>query len=339
MSGIKKKISIEDIQRKLLKLEMVLFAISVCMWLAIVLCTWGHINTTIVSVLNMIALIMVVLTSLAGIGSCLSYLIGIIRNVYLSITGKSSISKEYFCPLDDLIKHWGEPNTFYVKCVGGIRWFYSSSKMQEMIKSKRLDILYDRRAELNNRLSVEKEFGGTIQGIMGTAACSVFSMISQGISEYKGGLMSQIVMIFGVFVILTIIFAVGYREKIMRALDGSFVYELYVFELKLLDEKIVEIENTIDITEEEFHLERTRRILMDTIIKKRRFLKSNEEYDSDLKTLQDLEITYNGKMGIMTNKEVGVEFPGKTIEQREKVLVQNQNLRTFYDLLQKYEFK
>lgn len=125
----------------------------------------------------------------------------------------------------------------------------------------------------------------------------------------------------------------------MRALDGSFVYELYVFELKLLDEKIVEIENAIDITEEEFHLERTRRILMDTIIKKRRFLKSNEEYDSDLKTLQDLEITYNGEMGIMTYKEVGVEFPGKTIEQREKVLVQNQNLRTFYDLLQKYEFK
>lgn len=78
---------------------------------------------------------------------------------------------------------------------------------------------------------------------------------------------------------------------------------------------------------------------MDTIIKKRRFLKSNEEYDSDLKTLQDLEITYNGEMGIMTYKEVGVEFPGKTIEQREKVLVQNQNLRTFYDLLQKYEFK
>ena len=112
-----------------------------------------------------------------------------------------------------------------------------------------------------------------------------------------------------------------------------------MFELKLLDEKIVEIENAIDITEEEFHLERTRRILMDTIIKKRRFLKSNEEYDSDLKTLQDLEITYNGEMGIMTYKEVGVEFPGKTIEQREKVLVQNQNLRTFYDLLQKYEFK
>ena len=99
------------------------------------------------------------------------------------------------------------------------------------------------------------------------------------------------------------------------------------------------IEDSIEMNNEEYELNRTRQVLYEVILKNRHFFGLNEDNTKDLEKLQTLDISYSGKLGMMYKKEIGVVFPGETENERITIIGQNKELNLLYELLNKYGFR
>lgn len=149
----------------------------------------------------------------------------------------------------------------------------------------------------------------------------------------------QITMIIEVIAVLVTMIIYANRGKICKGQGGSFVYEIDTYELKVLEEKIAKIEDSIEMNNEEYELNRTRQVLYEVILKNRHFFGLNEDNTKDLEKLQTLDISYSGKLGMMYKKEIGVVFPGETENERITIIGQNKELNLLYELLNKYGFR
>ena len=190
-----------------------------------------------------------------------------------------------------------------------------------------------------NRFALNKNLVAIAQGIASSVIYAIFGAIVNHLLTDENSFSAQLTVVIGIIGIFAIIFAITNLENIWKGQGGSIVYELDTYELKILEAKIAEIEERIDMNEAEFNLERTRSVLNKEIVKKRRFLSLNLENTKDLECLQSLNISYSGELGTMYKKEREVDFPGTTKETRNYIIEQDSELKILYGLLTKYGFK
>ena len=330
---------LKRVQQKALIVEIVAFVVALGMSLAYLLSVLTKQQVTISSILKIIIYLTIVVTVLAGLIYFVTLIVWVIKNIYRNATGKTSLSKEYFERLDYMREHWGEPNTFLKKRIGSIKYFYDRPEIQGLVENGRLDILYDRHSELMNRFALNKNLVAIAQGIASSVIYAIFGAIVNHLLTDENSFSAQLMVVIGIIGIFATIFATTNLGNIWKGQGGSFVYELDTYELKILEEKIAEIEERIDMNEVEFKLERTRSVLNKEIMKKRRFLSLNSENTKDLECLQSLNISYSGELGTMYKKEREVDFPGTTKETRNYIIEQDSELKILYGLLTKYGFK
>ena len=337
--GTEKDRLLKRVQQKALIVEIVAFVVALGMSLAYLLSVLTKQQVTISNILKIIIYLTIVVTVLAGLTYFVTLIVWVIKNIYRNATGKASLSKEYFERLDYMREHWGEPNTFFKKRIGSIKYFYDRPEIQELVENGRLDILYDRHSELMNRFALNKNLVAIAQGIASSVIYAIFAAIVNHLLTDENSFSAQLMVVIGIIGIFASIIAATNLENIWKGQGGSFVYELDTYELKILEEKIAEIEERIDMNEAEFELERTRSVLNKEIMKKRRFLSLNSENTKDLECLQSLNISYSGELGTMYKQEREVDFPGTTKETRNYIIEQNSELKVLYGLLTKYGFE
>lgn len=330
---------LKRVQQKALIVEIISFLVALGMSLAYLLSVLTKQQVTISSILKIIIYLTIVVTVLAGLIYFVTLIVWVIKNIYRNATGKTSLSKEYFERLDYMREHWGEPNTFLKKRIGSIKYFYDRPEIQGLVENGRLDILYDRHSELMNRFALNKNLVAIAQGIASSVIYAIFGAIVNHLLTDENSFSAQLMVVIGIIGIFATIFATTNLGNIWKGQGGSFVYELDTYELKILEEKIAEIEERIDMNEVEFKLERTRSVLNKEIMKKRRFLSLNLENTKDLECLQSLNISYSGELGTMYKQEREVDFPGTTKETRNYIIEQNSELKVLYGLLTKYGFE
>ena len=306
--GTEKDRLLKRVQQKALIVEIVAFVVALGMSLAYLLSVLTKQQVTISNILKIIIYLTIVVTVLAGLTYFVTLIVWVIKNIYRNATGKASLSKEYFERLDYMREHWGEPNTFFKKRIGSIKYFYDRPEIQELVENGRLDILYDRHSELMNRFALNKNLVAIAQGIASSVIYAIFAAIVNHLLTDENSFSAQLMVVIGIIGIFATIFATTNLENIWKGQGGSFVYELDTYELKILEEKIAEIEERIDMNEAEFELERTRSVLNKEIMKKRRFLSLNSENTKDLECLQSLNISYSGELGTMYKQEREVDF-------------------------------
>ena len=163
--GTEKDRLLKRVQQKALIVEIVAFVVALGMSLAYLLSVLTKQQVTISNILKIIIYLTIVVTVLAGLTYFVTLIVWVIKNIYRNATGKASLSKEYFERLDYMREHWGEPNTFFKKRIGSIKYFYDRPEIQELVENGRLDILYDRHSELMNRFALNKNLVAIAQGI------------------------------------------------------------------------------------------------------------------------------------------------------------------------------
>ena len=326
------------VQQKAIIVGIVSFIVVLVMLFVYLLSVWVKGDLSVIKMLKRSIFVVVTIMMVVGCVYSVIMIIWWIKCIHQNVTGKTSISREYFKELDYLRNHWKETNTLFKKRIGSIKYFYNGAIMQELVEQKRLDILYDRHFELLNRFEFKKDWIAIEQGIAASVVYTNFSAVIHNIFVAEFNFLTLMTMILGYICILGIIFIVANRGNIWRGQDSSLVYELNSYELKLLEKKIAKIEENVEMSDEEYKLERTWRVLQEVILKKRRACSLNEEIIKDLEVLQGLDILYSGEMGMMYKKEIGVVFPGETKETREVILEQNKELKVLYSLLKKYGF-
>lgn len=266
--GTEKDRLLKRVQQKALIVEIVAFVVALGMSLAYLLSVLTKQQVTISNILKIIIYLTIVVTVLAGLTYFVTLIVWVIKNIYRNATGKTSLSKEYFERLDYMREHWGEPNTFFKKRIGSIKYFYDRPEIQELVENGRLDILYDRYSELMNRFALNKNLVAIAQGIASSVIYAIFAAIVNHLLTDENSFSAQLMVVIGIIGIFATIFATTNLENIWKGQGGSFVYELDTYELKILEEKIAEIEERIDMNEAEFELERTRSVLNKEIMKK-----------------------------------------------------------------------
>lgn len=330
---------LKRVQQGTLNVEILFFIITFGMYLVYLFEVSSKADVSIINMFQTFTSVGVVITIVSGLLHFVICGIWLIKNIYQNITGKNSISREYFQELDYLRRHWGEPNIFFVKYIGSIKYFYSSPKMQELVEKKRLDILYDRHSELLGRFNFNEDATEIIRGIVSSIFYTLLAGMIRNMFRNDNDISKQITMIIEVIAVLVTMIIYANRGKICKGQGGSFVYEIDTYELKVFEEKIAKIEDSIEMNNEEYELNRTRQVLYEVILKNRHFFGLNEDNTKDLEKLQTLDISYSGKLGMMYKKEIGVVFPGETENERITIIGQNKELNLLYELLNKYGFR
>ncbi len=251
---------------------------------------------------------------------------------YRYITGKDNEFKNIFDNLDFFKSHWRETNNYYIRRIGTIHYFYNESEnIEKLVKEKRLDVLWERYSEVSKRDDFIKNFTVAMDGII----ISVISSYIIKVNIHKSISGKEL---FLIVIVVGILFTISFREYMFKGKGGTLEYRINEFELKEIQKKIEEIQNSINMNENEVKLLYTQQVLYQKLVKNNKQFRMNENNINDIMTLDKLRLFYDGELGEMKWKESMVYFPEKTEEEREKIVKENKDLKILYEMLKENKF-
>lgn len=242
-----------------------------------------------------------------------------------------------FEEIDSYIKNLGEGNNYYCSVIYEINETYKiNPELKKLSRENNLEVLYTRKAYLENNL---ESYSNMVQVVTAFGISALVALAQPEI--IVGGWRAfgfLILMVIGLLLCLTL----KYVEK---GRGDSYIYNLYEYELKLLNKKIQSINKRLQVNEDTKRILQLRHVAINALVnlysdrKALKKLGQNKKYIeekykelSDAPLLQDLE----GTDIIWAKKDIGespVYFPMKIKGGKYQFL--NENYKRIYDILQK----
>ena len=165
---------------------------------------------------------------------CIVFIVGEIISVIISATKNyKGIDEPVFRQIDMFLKTWNETNNSYRRMIAVINAAYGESgEIQHYIDSGRLDVLFQRKNDLENSINgpVHEKDDIAAWFISIIAAMFYEKIINDNSNDVE-------TIAWGIFILL--IFAVIlFRRYLSKGHGNSYKYNIREYELKLLEEKI-----------------------------------------------------------------------------------------------------
>ncbi|MBD5450784.1 MAG: hypothetical protein HDR28_11720 [Lachnospiraceae bacterium] len=242
-----------------------------------------------------------------------------------------------FEEIDSFIRNLGECNNYYCGLIFKINEVYETNQeLKQLYEEKNLEALYIRKTFLENNLDV---YNNLTQHVAALGVSSVVVLAQTGL--IAGGSQTS-----GYFIIAGIVFLLCVALKyIAKGRGDSYTYNVYEYELKLLNENILRVNEQLQANDDIEKVLRLRQAIIDVLInlynnrkklKKARVSKKN--VDEMYKTLYALPLIQEleEKDVIWAQVDVcGVKkcFPVKIEGGRYKCLTEN--YEKVYEMLQR----
>lgn len=267
-----------------------------------------------------LVLIMVPLIIWVGI-AIVKYFAGSIANIHSS-------GDSLFAELDNYHRHWGETKEHYNDMINVIHFYYKEGKVDSVI-GKDLCKLYKRKEFLERAIGT-KEYLCMCLTSVGFSICATLFL------EYmrSGDTYPIWYGMLGVLLFFAVVL-IKYSEMFN---EGS--NQIYQYELKLLNEKIEDAENSLLIKYKKEDMMLTKQNVLNTLMDKCKVLfgKKYDDITNDIRIIEQINL----------NVEEGVDYKeikfliGKT--KREGILyldnnnkLINEDYETLYKILRKYD--
>ena len=214
-----------------------------------------YMNSNIGTIGNLIFLI----TTFLFIGFMLIAII--FQVVYLFKEAFSHVSrykgKQCFEKIEFLYKNLGECNGYYQSIIREINKVYNEDSEIKVIIGKRdLSTLYARKSYLENNMDLH---GNMIQTITSVGISGLFALIN-----FKTGRSFFVPILFSALAVVGILLCivVKYVEK---GRGGSYLYNVYEYELKLLNDKINSVYNNLKANADVERVIRMRQVVINAL--------------------------------------------------------------------------
>ncbi len=178
----------------------------------------------------------------------LTYVVSIIGE---GIRNLRDSGDELFKNIDYFQRCWGESDAYYIRQVQIINWFYNESRMIDiLVENGEYKRLLDRRDFLSKNVTFWNDFLLYLSSaVMAVLTSFMLDVINGGELGYG------VIAIFvgtGFFCVFFIAFLMWKYSK--RGEDGSYLSQIREYELKLLDKKINDLNQRLQISESEKNL-------------------------------------------------------------------------------------
>lgn len=187
----------------------------------------------------------------------------------------------------DVYKNWWKTsNVDYLRQIQIINLYYSKNgKVDEVVKEKKLERLFKRKDFLLKQAAWSEDFMAYFNSLIISGLASFIFAVYSNTNLIKN--------IFSFIVIFFIFFEIFFIKYAERGENGSYFKQILEYEMKLLDEKIEQLEKNLIITPDDEKILFTKKIVLDGLIKKRKKAKrkgTKETLEKDIKSVENLEL-------------------------------------------------
>lgn len=200
---------------------------------------------------------------------------------------------ELFDKIDYFLDYWQSEDATCKKRISIINLYYKDGgKVDELVQNKEIVRLYARKSFLSVRMNLTQDLMTCFYSLVISLIASVVFQLSQSKSVFTASL--------SLISTLIVFFMLLFIRYYKRGENGFYTYQIEEYELKLLSEKIAELESRLQADEQDEMILVTQQTILKDLINKKRKIKNKNAQKSLIKNIKTFE-TLNLYLGNCTN--------------------------------------
>lgn len=241
---------------------------------------------------------------------------------------------DLFAEIDNYTYCYSGNNQYYINLIRIINLYYrKNGEVDKLVKNNQVERLFLRKDFLDNQINMYEEI---------TNLC--YSVIISLIIALIGGALTNtnfIVALFAFFCIVGSIFVPFFLRYADRGQGGIYLNQIYKYEIFKLDEKILDLQKALTISNENEKYIHTRQVILKELIRLRKKYKKNKtEIINDISKVEGVDLCLKDRRKIC-DKEYKINGEKIYIAYRKDSDTNkdfaNESFKSIYDILEKYE--
>lgn len=241
---------------------------------------------------------------------------------------------ELFNNIDKYTYCYKENNLYYINIIRIINLYYrDGGPIDNLVKDNQIEKLLLR----NDFLHKQKNLFDEIMNLFSSFAISIIVALLGGKVMDDNSLITVV----SVGVMVCSFFVIFYAKYVYRGQGGTCLNQIYEYEISKLEEKILKLQNTLEISNENAKYIYTQHIALKELIQTKNKNRKNKTIIDDINQLSNINLCMENREDIydrklyINNQEVYFAYR-KSKDDCKKDILANEEFEKLYMILKKY---